>query len=93
MPPTTSNDLIISTKWDGTKETHDGYKTWMNEVSLWANNNDMAWIMKIAKRLQEAPNFRRPVSESHLWARSFSRRHTPLARNSSPRFSDPQKLT
>jgi len=33
----------------------------MNEVSLWANNNDMAWIMKILKRLQEAPNFRQPV--------------------------------
>ena len=24
----------------------------------------MAWIMKIAKRLQEAPNFRRPVSRA-----------------------------
>jgi len=36
----------------------------MNEVSLWANSNDMAWIMKIAKRLQEAPNFRRPVSRA-----------------------------
>ena len=24
----------------------------------------MAWIMKIAKRLQEAPNFRRPVSRN-----------------------------
>ena len=36
----------------------------MNEVSLWANNNDMAWIMKIAKRLQEAINFRRPVSRA-----------------------------
>ena len=36
----------------------------MNDVSLWANNNQMAWIMKIAKRLQEAPNFRRPVSRA-----------------------------
>ena len=34
----------------------------MNDFSLWANNNQMAWIMKIAKHLQEAPNFRRPVS-------------------------------
>jgi len=34
----------------------------MNEVSLWANNNDMAWIMKILKRLQEAPNIRQTVS-------------------------------
>jgi len=33
----------------------------MNEVSLWANNNDMKWMMKIAKRLQKATNFRRPV--------------------------------
>jgi len=64
MPSTTSNDLITSTKWDGSNETHDGYKTWMNKVSLWANNNDMAWIMKIAKRLQEAINFRRPVSRA-----------------------------
>jgi len=64
MPSTTSNDLITSTKWDGSNETHDGYKTWVNKVSLWANNNDMAWIMKIAKRLQEAPNFRRPVSRA-----------------------------
>jgi len=64
MPLTTSNNLITSTKWDGSNETHDGYKTWMNEVSLWAaaNNNNMAWTMKIAKRLQEAPNFIRPVS-------------------------------
>jgi len=36
----------------------------MNEVSLWANHHDMAWIMKIAKRLQEAPSFRRPVSRA-----------------------------
>ena len=27
------------------------YKIWMNKVSLWANTNDMAWIIKIAKRL------------------------------------------
>ena len=64
MPSTTSNDLITSEKWDGSNEPHDGYKTWMNEVSLWANNNDMAWIMKIAKRLQEVINFRRPVSRA-----------------------------
>ena len=64
MLSTTSNDLITSAKWDGSNETHDGYTTWMNEVSLWANNNDMAWIMKIAKRLQEAMNFRRPVSRA-----------------------------
>jgi len=62
MPSTTSNKLNTSTKLDGSNETHDGYKTWMNEVSLWANNNDMAWIMKIAKRLQDAQNFRRPIS-------------------------------
>jgi len=62
--PSTSIDLIASTKWDGSNETHDGYKTWMNEVSIWANNNDMARIMKIAKRLQEAINFRRPVSRA-----------------------------
>jgi len=36
----------------------------MNDVSLWATNNQMAWIMKIAKRLQVAPNFRRPVSRA-----------------------------
>jgi len=64
MPSTTSKNLITSTKWDGSNKTHDGYQTWMNEVSLWANNNDMAWIMKLVKRLQEAPNFRRPVSRS-----------------------------
>jgi len=64
MPSTTSNDLITSAKWDGSNETHDGYKTWMNEVSLWANNNDMVWIMKITKRLQEAINFRRSVSRA-----------------------------
>ena len=59
-----SNDLNTSTKWDGSNETHDGYKAWVNDVSLWANNNQMAWIMKITKRLQEAPNFRRPVSRA-----------------------------
>jgi len=64
MPSTTSNDLNTSTKWDGSNETHDGYKAWVNDVSLWANNNQMAWIMKIAKRFQEAPNFRRPVSRA-----------------------------
>ena len=64
MPPTTSNVLITSTKSDGSNETHDGYKAWVNDVSLWANHNQMAWIMKIAKRLQEAPNFRRPVSRA-----------------------------
>ena len=36
----------------------------MNQVSPWANNNDMAWIMKIAKRLLEAIHFRRPVSRA-----------------------------
>jgi len=61
MPSTTSNDLNTSSKWDGSNETHDDYKAWVNDVSLWANNNQMAWIMKIAKRLQEAPNFRRHV--------------------------------
>jgi len=40
MPPT-SNDLLTSTKWDGSNETHNDYKIWMNEVSLWANTNDM----------------------------------------------------
>jgi len=64
MPSTTSNDLITSAKWDGSNETHDGYLTWMNEVSLWANNNDMARIMKIAKRIQGGINFRRPVSRA-----------------------------
>ena len=61
MPSTTSNDLNTSAKWDGSNETHDRYKAW---VSLWANNNQMASIMKIAKRLQKAPNFRRPVSRA-----------------------------
>jgi len=64
MPSTPSNDLNTSAKWAGSTETHDGYKAWVNAVSLWANNNQMAWIMKIAKRLQEAPNFRRPVSRA-----------------------------
>ena len=64
MPSTPSNDLNTSAKWDGSNETHDGYKAWVNDVSLWANHNQMAWIMKIAKRLQEAPNFRRPVSRA-----------------------------
>jgi len=64
MPSTTSNNLNTSAKWDGSNETHDGYKAWVNHVSLWANQNQMAWIMKIAKRLQEAPNFRRPVSRA-----------------------------
>jgi len=64
MPSATSNDLNTSAKWDGANETHEEYETWMNEVSLWANNNDMAWIMTIAKRLQEAINFRRPVSRA-----------------------------
>jgi len=71
MPPTTSNDLITSTKWDGSNETHDGYKTWINKVSLWANNNDMAWIMKNAKRLQVASNFRRPVSRGPRLGEQF----------------------
>jgi len=85
MPSTTSNDLITSTKWDGSNETHDGYKTWMNEVSLWANNNDMAWIIKIAKRLEDV--FKKhqtsdlPFPEPHLWATSSSTKRTPLARN------------
>ena len=64
MSSTPSNDLNTSAKWDGSNETHDGYKAWVNDVSLWANHNQMAWIMKIAKRLQEAPNFRRPVSRA-----------------------------
>jgi len=62
MPSTPSNDLNTSAKWDGSNETHEGYNACVNDVSLWVNNNQMAWIMKIAKRLQEAPNFRRPVS-------------------------------
>jgi len=64
MPSTTSNDLNTSTKWDGSNETCDGYKAWVNDVSLWATNNQMTWIMKITKRLQAAPNFRRPVSRA-----------------------------
>ena len=46
------------------KKSHDRYKAWVNDVSLWANNNQMAWILKIAKSLQEAPNCRRPVSRA-----------------------------
>jgi len=46
------------------KRNPHGYKVWVNDVSLWANNNQMAWIMKIVKRRQEAPNFRRPVSRA-----------------------------
>jgi len=38
-------DLNTSAKWDGSNETHDGYKAWVNNVSLWANHNQMAWIM------------------------------------------------
>mmetsp|Transcript_101034 Transcript_101034/g.162976 ORF Transcript_101034/g.162976 Transcript_101034/m.162976 type:complete len:147 (+) Transcript_101034:122-562(+) len=64
MPSTPSNDLNTSAKWDGSNETHDGYKAWVNDVSLWANHNQMAWIMKIAKRLREAPSFRRPGSRA-----------------------------
>ena len=48
---------------DQTKPTTDTRRL-VNDVSLWANHNEMAWIMKIAKRLQEAPNFRRPVSRA-----------------------------
>ena len=62
LPSTTSNDLITSTKWNGSNKTHDVYKTWMKDVSLWANNNDMAWIMKITERLQESQNFKCPIS-------------------------------
>jgi len=64
MPSTTSNNLITSTKWDGSNETQYVYKTWMKDVSLWANKNDMAWIMKITERpsLQESTNFKCPVS-------------------------------
>jgi len=54
MSTTTSNDQISSTKWDGSNQTHDSIKTWMNEVSVWGNNHDMTWIIKIAKRLQDA---------------------------------------
>jgi len=64
MPSTTSNNLNSSAKWDRSNKTHDRYKAWVNDVRLWANNNQMAWIMKITKRLQEAPNFRRPVSRA-----------------------------
>ena len=71
MPSTTSNDLNTSAKWDGSNETHDGYKAWVNDVGPWANNNQMAWIMKIAKRLQEAPNFRRPVSRAQPLREQF----------------------
>jgi len=93
MPSTTSNNLNTSVKWNGSNETHDRYKAWVNDVSLWANQNQMAWIMKIAKRLEEAPNFRRPVPEPHLCASSSSTKRRPLATNSSMRFKDLQKLT
>jgi len=36
----------------------------VNDVSLWANNNQIKRIMKITKHLQEAPNFRRPISRA-----------------------------
>jgi len=71
VPSTISNDLNTSAKWDGSNETHDGYKAWVNDVSLRANNNQMAWIMKIAKRLQEAPNFRRTVSRAQPLREQF----------------------
>ena len=35
-----------------------------SNVDLWATNNQIQWIMKICKRLQEVPNFRRPVSRA-----------------------------
>ena len=39
MLSTPFNDLNTSAKWDGSHETHDGYKAWVNDVSLWANIN------------------------------------------------------
>jgi len=71
MTSTTFNDLNTSAKWDGSNENHDGYKAWVNDVNLWVNNNPMARIMKIAKRLQEAPNFRRPVSRTPPLRKQF----------------------
>jgi len=65
----------------------------VNDVSLWANNNQMAWIMKITKRLQEAPNFRRPVSRAQPLREQFSTKHKMHANNSLLRSKDLQKLT
>jgi len=44
-------DLITSTGY----ETHDTYKTWLNDVSFWANTIDLTLIMKIIERPQDAP--------------------------------------
>jgi len=44
-------DLITSTGY----ETHDTYKTWLNDVSFWANTIDLTLIMKIIQRPQDAP--------------------------------------
>ena len=93
MPLTTSNDLNTSAKWDGSNEPHDSYKAWVNDVSLRVTNNQMVWIMKIAKRLQEAPNFRRAVFRAPPLREQFLAEAHLLAKNSSPRSKDLQKLT
>jgi len=43
----------------------------VNDVNLWSNNNQMTWIMKITKRLQEASNFRRPISRGPPLSEQF----------------------
>jgi len=93
MPSTTSNDLNTFTKWDGSNKTHDGYKAWLNDVSLWANNNQMAWIMKIVKRLQEAPNFRRPVSRAPPLRKQFLDEAQAAREELLAEIQDLQKLT
>jgi len=89
MPTKTFNNLIASTKWDGSNKTHDGYKTLMNEISLRANNHDMAGITKIFKRLQEAPSFRRPVSRAlPLGEKCFDEAHATESQRA-PRRDSP----
>ena len=47
MPSTPSNDLKTSAKWDGSNETHDGYKAWVNRESL-------SWIRMTRTARQDA---------------------------------------
>ena len=90
MPSTPSNDLNTSAKWDGSNETHDGYKAWVNDVSMWPNNNQMAWIMKIVKVFKKHQTSDVTFPEPHLCASSSSSKRIPLSKNYSPKFKELQ---
>lgn len=45
--------MTPSGTWDGSNETNEKYKTWAADVYAWANQNNLTFLIKIARRIAD----------------------------------------